>query len=86
MLLSKLLERCDVASISGETDIQIDQIKINSKDVNEGDCFICLVGSRSDGHNFANEAIARGARAVICCNDYANSLATVIKVDDTRKA
>ena len=60
MLLSKLLERCDVASISGETDIQIDQIKINSKDVNEGDCFICLVGSRSDGHNFANEAIARG--------------------------
>lgn len=86
MLLSKLLERCDVASISGETDIQIDQIKINSKDINEGDCFICLVGSRSDGHNFANEAIARGARAVICCNDYANSLATVIKVDDTRKA
>ncbi|MDE5616296.1 MAG: UDP-N-acetylmuramoyl-L-alanyl-D-glutamate--2,6-diaminopimelate ligase [Clostridia bacterium] len=86
MLLSKLLERCEVESISGETNIQIDQIKINSKDVNEGDCFICLVGSRSDGHNFANEAIARGARAVICCNDYANSLATVIKVDDTRKA
>ena len=86
MLLSKLLERCDVLDVSGDMDIQIDQVKINSREVNEGDCFICLVGTNSDGHNFANEAIARGARAVICCNDYANSLATVVKVGDTRKA
>ncbi|MBD5085989.1 MAG: UDP-N-acetylmuramoyl-L-alanyl-D-glutamate--2,6-diaminopimelate ligase [Clostridiales bacterium] len=86
MLLSKLLGGCDVLNINGDTDIQIEQIKINSREVNEGDCFICLVGVNSDGHNFANEAIARGARAVICCNDYSNSLATVVKVDDTRKA
>ena len=86
MLLNKLLDRCDVLNISGDIDIQIEQIKINSREVNEGDCFICLVGTNSDGHNFANEAIARGARAVICCNDYSNSLATVVKVEDTRKA
>ena len=86
MLLSKLLDRCDVLNICGEKEIQIDKIKINSREVNEGDCFICLVGTNSDGHNFANEAIARGAKAVICSNDYANSLATVVKVEDTRKA
>ncbi|MDE6189817.1 MAG: UDP-N-acetylmuramoyl-L-alanyl-D-glutamate--2,6-diaminopimelate ligase [Clostridia bacterium] len=86
MLLSKLLQNCDIVDTCGELDIQVEKVKINSREVNEGDCFICLVGSNSDGHNFANEAIARGAKAVICCHDYANTLATVVRVKDTRKA
>lgn len=86
MLLRKLLERCDIENVSGDLDIQVEKIRINSREVEEGDCFLCLVGGRSDGHNFANEAIARGAKAVICCHDYSNALATVVKVADTRKA
>ena len=86
MLLEELIAGCDVLSIDGETKLDIKAIKINSNEVEEGDCFIALVGKRSDGHRFADEAIARGAKAVICCNGYSNSLATVVKVDDTRKA
>ena len=85
MLLDKLIDGCDVLSIDGES-VEIKNIKINSCEVEEGDCFIALVGKKSDGHRFADEAIARGAKAVVCCNDYINSLATVVKVDDTRKA
>lgn len=86
MLLEKLLKNCNVEASYGNTDIEIKNIKINSQDIEEGDCFICLSGSRADGHNFANEAVAKGAKAVICVSDYVNPLVTVIRVDDTRKA
>ncbi|MDE7070794.1 MAG: UDP-N-acetylmuramoyl-L-alanyl-D-glutamate--2,6-diaminopimelate ligase, partial [Clostridia bacterium] len=86
MLLEELIDGCNVLSIDGEAKVDIKAIKINSNEVQEGDCFIALVGKRSDGHRFADEAVARGAKAVICCNDYSNSLATVVKVYDTRKA
>ena len=86
MQLRRLLEQCDIAQVDGDLDIDVNKIRINSQEVEEGDCFICLVGTHSDGHNFANEAIARGAGAVICSSDYSNKLATVVKVADTRKA
>ncbi len=86
MLLEELLNGCNIVDVVGDVNIDIKAIKINSAEVEEGDCFIAIVGKKSDGHKFADEAIARGAKAVICCCDYANSLASVVKVDDTRKA
>ena len=86
MLLDELIRGCKVLKTDGQTDIDIKDIKINSSQVQEGDCFIALIGRRSDGHKFIGEAIARGAKAVICCSDYSNKLATIIQVDDTRKA
>lgn len=86
MLLEKLLEGCQINEVCGDLNIQIKNIKINSAEVEEGDCFIALVGKKSDGHKWADEAVARGASAVICCSEYSNSLACVVRVDDTRKA
>lgn len=86
MLLEELIKGCNILSIDGDVRIDADKIKINSNDVEEGDCFIALVGKKSDGHRFADEAVAKGAKTVVCCSDYSNSLATVVKVDDTRKA
>ena len=86
MLLEKLLNGCKILQSSGDLNVPIKGIKINSAEVEEGDCFIALVGKKSDGHKWADEAIAKGASAVICCSDYANTLACVVRVDDTRKA
>lgn len=86
MLLERLVKNCNVISVYGDINKDINNIRINSQEVEEGDCFICLSGVRADGHNFANEAVARGAKAIVCNNDYQNPLVTVIKVDDTRKA
>lgn len=85
MLLTQLLRGMKYTA-DGAGDREINSIKINSAQVGEGDCFICLSGSKCDGHNFADEAVAKGAKAVVCESDYANPLATVIRVDDTRKA
>ncbi|MDE7208915.1 MAG: UDP-N-acetylmuramoyl-L-alanyl-D-glutamate--2,6-diaminopimelate ligase, partial [Clostridia bacterium] len=70
MLLDKLIDGCNILSIDGDAKIDVKKIKINSAEIEEGDCFIALVGKKSDGHKFADEAIARGAKAVVCCNDY----------------
>src|SRR5665647_3648842 len=40
-------------------------IRHRSGDVAPGDLFACLVGARTDGHEFAADAVARGAAALI---------------------
>lgn len=41
-------------------------IKIDSRKVNKGDTFIALRGINSDGHDYIQDAIDRGATTVIC--------------------
>lgn len=38
----------------------------DSKHIMDGDMFICFKGGDSDGHDFAAEAVAAGAVAVVC--------------------
>jgi UDP-N-acetylmuramoyl-L-alanyl-D-glutamate--2,6-diaminopimelate ligase len=44
-------------------------ICIDSRIVREGDIFVAIQGSQCNGHNFINEAVARGAKYVVCQKD-----------------
>jgi UDP-N-acetylmuramoyl-tripeptide--D-alanyl-D-alanine ligase len=58
-------------------------VKFNSQDVVEGDLFIALSGKR-DGHEFVEDAIARGASCAIISKEVANiDSEKLIKVEDT---
>ena len=46
-------------------DIDIYGISVNSKDVNEGDIFVCISGSKVDRHDYIDEAIQNGAVALV---------------------
>jgi len=49
--------------------------------------FVCIKGFTSDGHNFINEAINRGAVALVVEKEIPPKPGvTIIKVDDSRKA
>ena len=50
-------------------DTQIKAIKINSKEVNEGDLFVCTKGVTADRHDFIDDAIKHGAAAIIVSRD-----------------
>jgi len=51
-------------SVRGELDREISGCASDSRSVAPGDLFICFKGERSDGHDFALEALQRGALAV----------------------
>ena len=74
--LNELIE-CDF-------DIEINGIKINSKEITEGDLFVCTKGVNTDRHDFIEDAIKNGAVAVIVSKDITCSVPTV-KVKDTNE-
>ena len=58
-------------------------VKINSKNVKEGDIFIALKGINDDGHKYIEDAIKNGASKIIC--EYGDYEVTTLKVKNTRK-
>ena len=87
MILLELLKNLDYEIIQGNLDLDINTVQYNSKKVITGDVFVCVEGFNVDGHNYADNAVANGAKAVICRKDLQfDSGIAVIKVKDTRKA
>lgn len=76
----------------GSLDIEINSIKNDSRKVEQGDLFIAINGFEANGINYVEEAIQKGATAVLL-NDYENIKAlnipenvTILAVPDTRVA
>lgn len=72
--------------ISGRTeDVEITDISTSSKFVKPGSLFIALAGTKSDGHDFIDEAIKNGAVAIVCEKIPAEQVGDIIyiQVPDT---
>ena len=65
-------------------DVEIQGIKINSKEVKPGDIFVCTLGVTTDRHDFIDEAIKNGASAVVVSRDIQLQIPT-IKVENTNR-
>lgn len=61
MRLKDLIRKLDIISLEGNEEIEIKDIKYDSKQINIGDLFICLKGSNVNGHMFIDEAKRKGA-------------------------
>ena len=62
---------------------RLNAITFDSRNVKKGDIFIALSGENSDGHNFIQECLDRGASLII--NEKINSNDRVIGVLEGRK-
>ncbi len=87
MLLQNLLEGIQEFQTTGQLrDVQIDNIQYDSRKVSAGCLFVCIEGFKVDGHNFINEAIAKGAAAVVVSKDVSiDGEVVLIKHPNTRK-
>ena len=65
-------------------DIEITGITNDSRKVTEGCAFVCIVGTASDGHDYAAAAAEKGAAVIIAQRD--TGLSDQIVVADTHKA
>jgi len=64
--LSDILYRVHVTARAGNTDIDVDNVQIDSRKVTAGSLFVALKGAAIDGHRFIDAAIEKGAVAILC--------------------
>ncbi len=87
--LASLLAKVPYQVIQGTIHKRVGAIAIHSEKVRRGDLFVCLKGSRQDGHLFIRQAIKHGAAAILLQEwtaDLDCGSLTVIQVADTRAA
>ena len=68
MLLSDLItssKQFPQNAVSGLPCIEVNRITHDSREVKKGDLFVALSGDSYDGHTFIQEAIKKGAAAVV---------------------
>ncbi len=66
MNLERLISSLLIYKSIGNINIEVNDLKADSRIVEQGDLFICLPGFVTDGHKYAQNAIDKGAVAVIC--------------------
>lgn len=73
----------------GDPERTISGIAYRSDQVQPGDAFCCIVGLKSDGHAYAQDALNRGARVLVVERELdleQSADVTLVVVDDSRKA
>jgi len=89
MQLADLCAGIDGLRIVGDGTVDILGIGHDSRTVERGQLFVCLVGAHVDGHRFAAQAVASGAAAVVVQADRAAEIevpAPVVVAPDTQSA
>ncbi len=84
MLLSELIKNIDNYQTKNFEDIEITGLSYNSATTQKGDMFICIKGETSDGHNFVDSALKKGAAAIFCEHEVDSDTVQVI-VSDTKR-
>ncbi len=90
MLKLKLGPLMDITNgelIGRFSDIEVQGVSTDSRNIDAGNLFIAIPGEKYDGHGFIHRAVNKGARACLvstCPKDLPH--VPIIKVDDTVKA
>ena len=86
MILSKLLRPLDAKIVSGSTDIDVTGLQIDSRLVKDGNLFIAVKGTQTDGHAYIGKALELGAKALLVSDVPENvpEGVTVVQVTETQ--
>jgi len=63
--LKELLFGVQIEATQGRTDVSIQAIAFDSRQVQQGDLFVAIVGDAVDGHAYIQKAVDKGAIAVV---------------------
>ncbi len=86
MQLKLLAESTQTREIDGPLDREIDGIFYDSRRVQKNGLYVAMRGANVDGHQFTEQAIERGAAAIVVERPESHSRATSIVVPDSRIA
>jgi UDP-N-acetylmuramoyl-L-alanyl-D-glutamate--2,6-diaminopimelate ligase len=86
MQLKILAESIPVREIVGPLDREVDGIFYDSRRVQKNGLYVAVRGAHFDGHRFTEQAIERGASAIVVERPESHSRATSLVVADSRLA
>ena len=89
MKLAEICEELTYTCLQGEMEKEISDIIYDSRKVEKDTVFVCMVGAVVDGHDFVEDAVKKGASALVVEHavevDIPESC-TVLQVEDARYA
>jgi len=65
MRLAELIADLEPVAVTGDPAVEVTAVDYDSRRAGPGSLFCCLPGAHHDGHDFAPEAVARGAAALL---------------------
>ena len=84
MKLQELLAGVAVQSRTAAPELEIGEVRYDSRAVEKGDLFVAIRGYATDGHRYIEKALAQGAAAVVC--EEAPAGAPAVVVENSRRA
>jgi UDP-N-acetylmuramoyl-L-alanyl-D-glutamate--2,6-diaminopimelate ligase len=65
-ILQDILYKVSIKSLVGNTNVEVNDIQIDSRLIKSGGCFVAIKGVFHDGNQFIDTAIENGATSVVC--------------------
>ena len=85
--LRDILSEIPHTILQGSDEIEVSGVAFDTRKINGGEVFVCIAGTKVDGHSYIPQAAEKGAAAVVVTRDVeAPAGVTVVKVQDDRKA
>ena len=86
--LQELVKNVDYELLKGNLNVDIEDIKDDSRKVGINDMYVAKIGSASDGHTYIPDAIKKGAKVIVIEKDIElpNEDITILKVKSSREA
>lgn len=66
MKLQEIINGINIIETKGNSDLEISDIHIDSRKVEENHLFVAVRGTQTDGHAYIGKAIEKGAKAIVC--------------------
>ncbi|HEU5104317.1 MAG TPA: UDP-N-acetylmuramoyl-L-alanyl-D-glutamate--2,6-diaminopimelate ligase [Solirubrobacterales bacterium] len=86
MRLDELLASYPGARVVGDTAVEIADLAYDSRKVEPGTLFFCVVGEKADGHEFGARAVEEGAAALVVERELTELAVPQVVVEDSRAA
>ena len=78
MRLKELLVNIEYRLICGTEEAEIRSLVYDSRKIEPGSLFICVVGANSDGHDYLSDALRSGAAAVVIQDDHEEAVSACL--------
>ena len=84
MNLKDLINEENILDVKGTLDIDVENIVYDSRYANKGSVFVAIKGFTVDGHDYIEEVVKKGVRALVVEEDISIEDVTIVKVKDSR--